>query len=333
MSTYFYKLILFSLVFLIPILFPLSTHAANYSVAPLVIDMKAEGRDIISKKITVTNNSDQPVTVYPTVNNISLSEGGVIQEFIPAVSSDRTQSLASWLEIKRLGIDMKSGESKEFDVTLRMNPNPVPGVYHAFIGFGNGRNRDDAELQVKAGQAPGTIITVTIEDKKVEALKLSGFRVDRFITKPDNQAASFSFTNPGDETLVPKGEIILYDSAGKEVTALPVNAENVSIAPQGEHTFTATLPADGFGKYKAFLSIEYGTKQRASLQDTNFYYVLPIRLIVIVSGIIILLVGLLAWHLHKKYFDPDIDDSDRLTFHVRDTKSVAKEHDVVLRQQ
>ena len=193
--------------------------------------MKAEGRDIIAKKIAVTNNSEQPVTVYPTVNNISLSDGGVIQKFLSPAESDRTQSLASWLEIKRLGVDFKPGETRDFDVTLHMNPNPVPGVYHAFIGFGNGRNRDDAELQVKAGQAPGTIITVTIEDNKVEALKLSGFRVDRFITKPDNQAATFSFTNPGDETLVPKGEIVLYDSTGKEVAALPVNAENVAIAP------------------------------------------------------------------------------------------------------
>lgn len=316
------------------LMYPLQSFAGpKYSVAPLVIDAQAEARDIISRKITVTNVGDQPVTIYPTVNNISLNEGGVIQEFLSPVESDRTQSLASWIEIKRLGIDMKPGESKEFDVTLRINPNPLPGTYHAFIGFGFGRNRDEAEVQVKEGQAPGSIVTVTIEDKRVEALKLSGFNVERFITKEDNRAASFTFTNPGDEILIPKGEIILYNSKGKEVAALPVNADNVAIPPGGEHVFTAALPANGFGKFKAFLSVEYGLRQRASVQDTNFYYVIPIRIISITSGIIVLIVGVWAWFFHRRYFDTDVDDSDRLTFHIKETRSDAKAHDVILKQK
>lgn len=309
--------------------------APKYSVAPLVIDEKLEGRDIVVRKISVTNTGDQPVTLYPTVNNISLNEGGVIQKFLSPVESDRTQSLASWIEIKRLGIDMKPGETKEFDVTLRVNPNPLPGTYHAFIGFGYGRNRDEAEVQVKEGQAPGSIVTVTIEDKKTEALKLSGFTVERFITKKDNQGATFSFINPGDEILIPKGEIILYNSKGKEVGSIPVNDENVAISPGDEHTFTATLPADGFGKFKAYLTVEYGLKQKVTVNDTNFYYVIPIRMISIVLGIIVILVGFFAWFFHKRYFDPDavLDDGERLTFHIKDTNSDAKEHDVVVKQK
>jgi hypothetical protein len=315
-------------------LYPSFVHAGQkYSVTPLVIDVDAEARDITTKKIVVTNLGEQQITIYPTVNNISLNAGGVIEAFLSPAESDRTQSLASWIEIKRLGMDLKAGESREFDVTFRINPNPVPGTYHAFIGFGNGRNRDEAEQQVEEGQAPGTIVTLTIEDKKVEALSLSGFTVQRFVTKADNQGASFTFRNPGDEILVPKGEIILYDSKGKEVAALPVNDENIAISPGGEHTFQAALPAQGFGKYKAFLSVEYGARQRASVHDTNFYYVFPTKTILILLGIVFLFVCIVAWYVHKKYFDTDIDDSDRLTFHVRESQSDAKEHDVILKKQ
>lgn len=308
--------------------------ASQYTVVPLVIDVTAESRDIITKEITITNNSGSQVTVYPTVNNVSVGESGTIETFVPPVESDRTRSLASWIEISRLGIDIKSGESRKIPVTLRINFQTLPGTYHAFVGFGTGRNRDEAEIQVKNGQAPGTVITVTIAEKRNVILKLSKFIVDRFVTKSNNQAAVLSFKNPGDETLVPTGEIILYNSKGNEVGALVVNEEKIQIPPGGEHVFTAPIPVDGkFGKYKAFLSVEYGDTQKGSVQDTSFFYIFPLKKILIILGLVLLVAVLFAWFYHKKYFKDDgIDgDSDTLTFHIRDTVSEPKDHDVVLK--
>lgn len=304
----------------------------SYTVSPLIIDTKAESRDIITKDITITNTGTAPISIYPSVNEISLKEGGTIEEFKQAVVSDRTRSVTSWLEISRLGIDLQPGASKTIPLTIRMNPTSLPGVYHAFIGFGNGGNRDEAEKQVWSGQAPGTVVTITIADKKIEFLKLSKFMVSRFITNSENQAAVFSFRNPGDETLVPSGEIILYDKTGKEVGSLPVNSDSVSIPPGGEQTFTTAVPVAGmFGKYKAFLSVEYGNTQRASLQDTSFFYVFPLRTILIILAVLVVCTVLIGWYVHKKYFDgSDTDDSDRLTVHVRDAQSEPKHHDIDL---
>ncbi len=309
-------------------------YAITYTATPLVIDVQAEARDILTRKITVSNIGEQPITIYPTVNNVSLKEGETIEEFHPPVESDRTQSLASWIEISRRGIDLQPGTTHDFSLTLRINPDPVPGTYHAFIGFGQGRNRDDAERQVKNGDAPGTIVTVTIREKQNDFLRLSKFIVERFITKPENQAAVFTFINPGDETLTPSGEIIIYDSKGSEVGVIKVNDENLAIPSGEEHTFTATVPTNGmFGKYKAFLSIEYGTSQRGALQDTSFFYVFPLKIILIIVSILLCIVAFSAWYFHKKYFDEKDDDSDRLTFHIRDSKSESKEHDVILKQK
>lgn len=305
--------------------------APIYSVSPLVIDVKVQPRDIIKKDITIKNTGTQPVTLYPTVNNISLKDGGDIQEFLQPVESDRTTSLSSWIEISRRGVDLQAGESVTIPLILRIAPDPVPDTYHAFIGFGNGGNRDEAEAQVKRGQAPGTIITLTIADDKVSFLKLSKFIISRFVTQPDNQAVTFTFINPGEEVLIPRGEIILYDGTGKEVGSVPVNDEHVSIQPGAEHTFTATVPIKGlFGKYKAFLSVEYGTTQRASLQDTSFFYIFPLKVISIVFGILLLVVICIAWYVHKRYLDDDItlDDSEHLTVHIRETASEARDHDL-----
>lgn len=313
-----------------------TSYATEYTVSPLVIDIDVQARDIISKTITVTNTGTNPVTLYPTVNNISLSEGGTIEEFITPVESDRTQSLSSWIEVSRLGINLAIGESKTVPITFHINPNPMAGTYHALIGFGTGRNRDEAEKQVMAGQAPASVITVTIAEKKNEFLKLAGFIVDRFVTSIDNKAAVYRFKNPGDEVLVPVGEIIFYDSTGKEVGVSPVNAEMRAISPGEEGVFETTVPVQGlFGKYKAFLSVEYGITQRASVQDTSFFYVFPLKTILIAMGIILMVVIMVAWYIHRKYFDDDDvpDDSERLMLRVRDTKSEALHHDIDLKKQ
>jgi hypothetical protein len=313
-----------------------ASAAPSYSVAPLIIDLTAEPRDIITRTITITNTGTQPVTIFPSVNNISLTEGGTIEEFLPPVMSDRTASLAAWLEISRKGIDLPLGGTATVDLTLRVNPNPKPGVYHAFIGFGYGRNTDEAGNMVERGVAPGTIVTVTIEDDRRSLLKLSRFFIDRFITKTGNEAAVYSITNPGDEPLVPTGDIIIYDTRGREVSALRVNEANEVIPPGGEHTFSATVPTEGmFGKYRAHLSVEYGGAQLASMQDTTYFYVFPLTTVLIVFAVLAVIVTVGAILIHKRYVDTDdVEDSELISFKVRNEHTAEKkEHDIDLTQQ
>ena len=138
--------------------------------------------------------------------------------------------------------------------------------------------------------------------------------------------------NPGDEPLVPKGEIIFYDTKGVEVASIPVNPNNIEIPPGGEQVFQGHVPLDGlFGKYKAFLSVEYGTQNKASLQDTAFFYAVPLTTLLIVLGVFFFAVMLLSLYLHKRYFDDSDDGSEFLPLHIKDTPSVPHHHDINLR--
>ena len=309
-------------------------HAAStYTVAPLVIDEEVEARDIIEKTITLTNTGTAPVTIYPTVNNIAMGEGGTIQEFLPPVMSDQTTSLSSWIEISRAGIDLRISETKKITLTLRVNPNAKPGEYHALVAFPSGGNRDEAERMVQNGDAPGTIVTAKLVDKKTSLLKLSRFIVDRFVTNTHNTAATYSVRNPGDEALVPTGDIIFYDTTGKEVAALPVNPDSISIPPGAEQTFEVSVPIEGlFGKYKAFLSVEYGTGNIASVHDTTFFYVFPLKTLLSMLGILCVVVVLSSVYIHRAYFSEGADDgSEFLPVHVRDSVSDSQHHDIDLR--
>ncbi len=315
--------------------FSLVYGAPSYMVQPLVLDETGEARDIIERVITVSNTGSVPVTLYPTVNNISMSAGGVIEAFIPPSQSDHTQSLSSWIEISRAGIDLQPGAVRDIPLTLRINPNPKPGTYHAFIGFGHGQNRDQAESLVARGDAPGTILTVTIDDTSITLLKLSRFVVDRFVTGHGNEAALYTVTNPGDEPIVPSGEVIFYDSHGSEVASLPINAEGETITPGEQKEFVLPIPSEGmFGKYKAYLNISYGDNGLASVQDTSFFYVFPYRIILPLFGGVLLTVILIAFFIHRRYFDDAIDDgSEEVAVHVRDGVSDPLHHDIDLRNK
>lgn len=304
-----------------------------YTVTPLVIDEEIEPRDIIEREITLTNTGDVPVTIYPTVNNIAVDEGGAMKEFITQVMSDQTTSLAAWIEISRAGIDLRAGEVKTINLTLRVNPGAKPGTYHAFVGFAHGGNRDEAERKVKQGTAPGIVVSTSLKDTKVTLLKLARFAISRFVVQEANTASSFTMRNPGDEPLVPHGEIIFYDSKGVEVGTTAVNPDNVVIPPGGEHEFQGTVPISGlFGKYKAFLSVEYGTQNRASLQDTAFFYAIPLRTLIIVLSLVLVCMLFVSLYLHRRYFGTEDDDgSEPLPLHIKDTASDPLHHDIDLR--
>ncbi len=314
---------------------PTAIAAVSYSVSPLVIDEEMEARDIEEHTLTLVNNGDVPVTIYPTVNNISLNAGGTIEAFLPPVESDQTTSLSTWIEIGRGGIDLFAGQTKTVTLTLRINPNAKPGEYHALVGFPYGGNRDEAEAMLKRGDAPGTIVSVSFEDKRTTLLKVSRFLVDRFVTNTENNAATYLIKNPGEEPLIPAGEVVFYNNRGAEVGAVPVNPDKISIAPGEEHIFTTGVPAKGlFGRYKAYLNVEYGTQNAASIQDTTFFYVIPLKTLLITLAAVLVVVILISLYVHRRYFDEIADDgSDFLPVYVRDQESDPVHHDIDLRQQ
>lgn len=327
----------FRILLAFPVLFlPVILHAApSYTVAPLVINEETEARGIIQEEITLTNTGTQMVTLYPSVNNISIDEGGTMQPFVHRVESDAKSSLSGWIEIRRGGINLKPGEATTVPVTFRIHPYAVEGTYHAMIGFGYGRTSADAERMVWEGKAPGVLSTITVVDNRNEVLQLSQFIVDRFITSNDNSGVAYSVTNPGETPLTPEGEIIFYNSRGIEVGETPVNPEGKLLEPGETMEFTTSAPTEGlFGRYKGYLNVEYGDAQLASVQDTTFFYIVPLQTVIMIFGGIIVLTIVLSYAVHRRYFDQEEElDSDRVPFYVRDSISEERDHDIDLKSE
>ncbi|MFT7506896.1 MAG: hypothetical protein ACI92I_000032 [Acidimicrobiales bacterium] len=309
-----------------------SVFAANHLVTPLVLNFNLEKRDIITEYITLTNTSERMVRVYASVNNVAM-EGGVVESFEQKVVADKGTTATTWIEISRQRMELKPGEVREVPFTIRMNPLTEPGDYNVFIGFAEGSNRPNAASKVAQGLAPGTIVHISVDQTQDQFLRLEKFDVDRFVTATDGETMLFTLTNPGGVDIIPSGEVIFYNNKGVEVDSLPVNVQQSKVPADGEASFSMDVPdALTLGKYKAFLSVEYGEHLTASVHDTAFFYIMPLKQLIIIFFIILVLTILIALYAHRRYDGGgDVGDgSENVAMYVREGTSDNQDHDLDL---
>jgi hypothetical protein len=277
---------------------PLLTHAdssADLTITPVVIDGKAKVREILKQTISITNTSQRKMNLYPSVNNVTPQEG---QEAFQSSqgAEDQKDSLANWIELSRGVIDLSPGETKEVPFVIRVSLNALPGTYHADISFYEGSTL--AEAQSRRPLAVSTVNTEVQADIK-ESMQLNKFITDSFFFSGDDVLFNYQLENIGNQELKPKGEIRIYDRKGREVASIPVNAEGKSFTPdQAAQLASAWSAAKGFGKFKAFLNIDYGNNQNGSLQDTVFFWIIPWQQLaaIFVISVIAIIVSALYFH-------------------------------------
>jgi hypothetical protein len=312
--------------------------AANFSVAPLIIDVDAEVRESFNQQIKLSSHNSNAIRLYASVHEIDPNEVGEIKSFVPASMSDRTTSVTSWIQITRSRIDLKPGEEKEVPLLIKINPNTPPGLYHAFVGFAQGANRDIAEATILSGQGSGVVLRISVGGKQEEFLRLVSFTTDRFSYTDTKGQINYTIQNTGDVPLSPSGDVIIYDSRGRELTTVELNKDGNSIINPGETVeYKETLPyLNRLGKNKAYLSLEYGQVNRASVYDTYFYYSVPWFYLVIIVLLLATVLTVLILLFRRGAIDNEFDEHEArdIPLFVRDKRDHSEyEHDIDLKKK
>ncbi len=289
------------LVFVLCSIAPLLPYAALADSAlltftPVVIDEKGHTRDILKETITLTNTSNRKLTLYPSVNDVERADGQ--QAFSPAQDAgDLSASLANWIELSRGVIEISPGEIRQVPFVIHINQNAIPNTYHAQISFGDGSTRDEASMHPPLG-----VVTVNLEvqaDVK-ELLQLDKFTTGRFFLAGDDVRFDYSLENIGNQELQPHGEIRVYDGKGKEVASVDVNKEGKAVTPDSLAQLASVWDAaQGFGHYKALLTVYYGKDQTATVQDTVFFWIVPWKQLLILFVLGLAGVVVFAFYFHR----------------------------------
>jgi hypothetical protein len=309
-----------------------SAQAANLLINPPLIDHEMSARDIITKNVVLTNHASYRVVIFATVNEISVNTNGEIKEFITPSMTDQTSTVTSWIEVTRARLEIDPGATTTIPVTIRVNPNAKPGTYYAFVGFNEASNQPEAEAAVRHGDGNGTVVKVTIRDKKNDLLRISNFLVDRIIFLKNNRDITIEVQNNGDADSAPVGEVIFYNSRGEEVSSAKVN-EAGTVIPQGEtRTLTVQIPFyDKLGRFKANVKLDYGVNQKASIFDTTQFFMIPLKIMIALVFLAVLLSFLATHLLRRAFYDElhDEDDGKAVALFVRnDREHEIKDHDI-----
>jgi hypothetical protein len=251
--------------------FLFSTHTAfaafAVNVTPAVIDGEGKTREILRYTATITNNSSQLVSLYPWVRDVT-PEG----EVASSPNTDAPTSLANWLEFSRAALTIAPGDSLDLPILVQINLRAKPGNYHAVIHLSNGGNR--AEAEGNKNETSSLLLNVRVLEDINERLSLGTFTPDKNFFPTDNVSFSYHIENTGNRGVVPSGKIRIYDSKGEEVAAIDANENKGKIEPDTKQLVAAAWQSGTeFGRYKAMLDLEYGT--RGTIQDTVFFWVLP----------------------------------------------------------
>ena len=263
----------------------------SLTVTPVVIDEKAKIRDIIHETITLTNTGTAPLELYPTINDVKDATGKQSFQYAHDASG-LTDSLSNWTELSRGVINLAPGEVRSVPFVITVNRSAIPGTYHSSITFAQGNSRDQAEASV-----PLATVSVNLEvqaDIKL-AMQLVKFSSDNVVFSGDDVLFNFQLENIGNQEVQPTGNIAIYDRTGEEVATVDVNKEGETISPdQTSQLASVWNGANGFGKFKALLTVNYGG-QAAAVQDTVFFWVIPwkqLLMIIIACGIAFVILAL-----------------------------------------
>lgn len=265
-------------------------------VSPAVIDEKVKQRDIIKQSVTIQNVSGRPLNLFPAVEDVNPQNGD--QNFSYAGDSiARSDSLANWIELSRGVIQLSPGETKTVPFVIKINMNAVPGTYHAAITFTDGETRDGT-----LSKAPNGTVTLNVEvqaDIK-EDLQLEKFSTERVAFSGDDVLFNYVVQNIGNQDLKPAGDIRIYDRRGREVATVDVNRDGKSVGPDQTTQLASVWSAvNGFGQYKALITVNYGKSQVASVQDTIYFWIIPWKQILGLLTITAITIIVLALYFHK----------------------------------
>ena len=299
-------LVMRSFVALMIALFPLLTSlllpatvyaATSFTATPVVFDGKGKQREIIRYNVSVENTTKHVVSIYPWVTDIDTNKGEAgVSDLAGSHEKGLGESLARWIEVTRGAVDLLPGEKKDIGITVQINLNAKPGMYHATIHLSYGGDRASAEKNLAETSDIG--MNIEVLDDINERLQLSTFMPDKNIFSSAQADFSYSIENIGNRGIVPHGKIRIYDRRGVEIATVDANKDGKRLEPSSRQLLSSVWSSGNeFGRYKAMLDLEYGG--HGTLQDTVFFWVIPWQKLAGMFATLIMLCIIVAIVLHS----------------------------------
>lgn len=304
------KRIQLSSILLFLLLLPLGVSAQEsltLSVTPPLFQLSAVREQVWQSNIKIINSNPFPITVYANpVNFAPVGEEGHGQ-FIPLFASEtKGQTLAEWISVTRDAIEISAESSTDVTFTVKVPGNAAPGGHFAAILIGTKPPEKSDSMAVRTAQVVSSLFFLSIDGDVQERASIREFSVaDNFVDKPQ---ATFllRLENDGNVHIQPQGEIKVFNMWGKERGVIPINhgSHFGNVLPNTirkfDFSWTGEASLTDIGRYKAVVTLGFGSKARQTVSQEVSFWVVPIKLTIIVLLILVALISMIRWAI-KSY--------------------------------
>lgn len=225
-----------ALVFFLP---ATVTHAL--SLAPSIIEAQMNPGETKTFSLTVTNDEQQPLRLYPSIQKfLPLGTEGQ-QQFLPP--TDLT-GLPSWTFIGVTDRLLQPGEKQVVPIQIRVPADaPEGGLYEALFLSSQPPVQDRAAVGIRS--RIGVLVLLTVGNTTTSELTVADWR----LLESTRQTAltgtvRVGLRNVGRTHVTPKGEIVVRGTFGNEVMRLPLNPAQSRVLPTSERVFDVELGPD-----------------------------------------------------------------------------------------
>lgn len=272
--------------------------ATGLTAIPPRLEITANPGEVITKEIKVRNESKTQRSIDTTIKDFIVTDddGTPLQ----IESSDNRWAASSWIQVSPAKTRLLPGETKSLILTIIVPDNVLAGGHYAVVLHSPQNEITLSETGATIETFVGTLVYITIPGEINQFAKVKDFSAPAFSEYgPINFKTIIS--NLSDIHIKPMGAISITDWFGKKVSDIPLPETN--IFPYTNRELTAVFNQKWLlGRYKAELLAGYGTAGGA-LSATIFFWVFPIRIILLALSFIIIITILISL-LRKKKRNP-----------------------------
>jgi hypothetical protein len=274
-------------------LLPLFAHAQNtigLEVKPAVIQDNANLNGVAQYAISVTNINTSDKIFYLSTKDIKgLDDSG--NPIFEQQGEQTGYELSSWLALPAGPVDLKAGETKTINFSVHVPGNVSPGDHFGVIFLSDKPTAVTANGSA-VGFSVGTVVSLKIAGDIHEEAQLREFSSDKTVYGSGSASLSSKIENLGNVLVRPHGTIQITDMFGRQVGTIEVNATLAPVFPGSTRKYSAIWKTDAFafGRYEAVASFSYGDTDKKTISGTTSFWVLPLKAIIIVMGVLLALI-------------------------------------------
>jgi hypothetical protein len=303
---------IFTLAIVALLLVPQGVSA--FSVAPSLVDLRADLGGTTSGEFMVQNTSEMKKTIYLDTNVFSDANEKGAPKFEKA---EHSSEFASWISFEKSIYTIAANSQVNVPFTVNVPTTAPAGGYYAAITV----SEAPSEIVSTNGAVIQAVVAIlcflTVEGDSIESLDIVSVESDisGFVSQLAG-STKVRMQNQGTIHLAPIGSVIVKDLFGREVQHIQLNSKEGRILPssireyevlhgeiQNGYWREVKLQASNLaiGPMSLVVSTEYGSQAASDVEVISLFY-LPWQLLSFVFFLVAILLALyrIAFHFQSK---------------------------------